>query len=571
MFQEMAEEQRTSMDVQGVKVTLKRGLGADGARRTGSSDTPGFGVDTPSFNGAASGRSSADASAAASVMSSNAASPKHGGQMSPWILEAEALIEGDDEDAVDEAERLLGGNPAAAWGIGPQDAFVTPASLPPGCVEASFPGSPDAADASADSDVLRPLEEDDELTKVDLFVSVAATEQAEPCSPVESTEQPLAPQRAQSFGGEVHGTPSSASEKGVRSRPARGGRPCECMPGESVKYWSSSKKAWLPAVVVERRSPTLYVIDKQMTGCFSKVKRSELISQADQANDRFLRAMDMLESASDGEERSRRRRSVGAAPRGPPGRPRNAPSGRASSTSPRSAAAAQRALAMFAGGAGDDGLEDLDPPRATSQHARRTGRIVRDDFSSSSDSDGQSVGSARRAQRALVLLAGDAGGDGGLEGQDPHRDTSRTPLRTGRIVRNDFSSSSDSEGHGGGGNRIHSQVAPAARVAGPKRTPAAAPRPAQMAASRHCGRPAMPAEVAAAASGARAAGGSVGSNGGRGTGSCSVTASAWRAAPAAHTGTPGGGGKAATWAGTSLSQTPRRGHVVRHDISSDSD
>ncbi|CAE7227096.1 FEN1 [Symbiodinium natans] len=144
-FAELREEQRDSMAQQGARTKLVRALGGNAATAH-STGTPGFGVDTPGFP--ASGAASADAS----VASSGVASPVKGGQMSPWILEAEALCEESEEDA----------SPGGGWSLdpGPDNLLVIEEELH-GQQKKVEP----AAQANEDQEVL----DEDELERVEMF------------------------------------------------------------------------------------------------------------------------------------------------------------------------------------------------------------------------------------------------------------------------------------------------------------------------------------------------------------------------------------------------------------------
>lgn len=568
LFEDLADDQRTSMNAQGVKCKLQKNLADGGARRTGKSETPGFGIETPNFAEIASGKSSTEASAMASVMSSNVTSPTHG-VLSPWILEAEALIEG--EDVAVEAERLLG-SPLSAWGISPAAAFAgngrvldlpeptatsTAAAAPPGAARAAEAAAPPSGDA-CDSEILCPLEEEDELAKVDLFVNVAA--------PFAEDRQELAAgaglpavQRAMSEENmSIEGGVSSKATAKVGAKKAarqRGGI-CEYSVGEPVKYWSSSKITWLPAIIVERKSSTVYVIDKQMVGCFSKVKTTELISQAEKRHDPFLRAMDMLEeAASDGDEQHLKSRGAELPSRRAPacsraGEPTRGQESTGSTAVPRRAPP---------------------QPRSRSASPRRA--------------NSKGSASSAAAERALAVFAGSGGSedeDDEEENEDlldlrrPSRQSSLTPQRMGRVVRDDFSSSSDSDGSGAASH--HSGVLALASRARPQaRAPHAATVGSRQALTSRQQRPphaTSPAALAATAKApeqpkGRASGGGGGGHGSKAGSSGTRTISG--PCHPVHRAGRAGACHGQLQSSASLSGSPRRGQVVRHDISSDSD
>jgi len=150
----------------------------------------------------------------------------------------------------------------------------------------------------------------------------------------------------------------------------------EYSPGEAVSYWSRSHRMWLSATVVERRSRSVYLIDKQDKGVFSKVKACELVCDAECKADSVLRAVIAL--GSDGSDECDAPASARSAPRSARrssagqvhgSRDANGVRGSQRGMSPRFPAPPSPAKALVA--------EAIVTPRR--------GRIVRDDFSDDSD------------------------------------------------------------------------------------------------------------------------------------------------------------------------------------------
>jgi hypothetical protein len=351
------------------------------------------------------------------------------GQMSPWLLEAEALVNNEDEDCTFESRPTNN----AAWAF-------EPARLLSPLQEVSHMEELNEAinDMIADGDV-------DELEQVGLFSAAGSPERNLPefslgtdslASTATSAQYAIGkdnllqdkqmPLTKSESAGELSGrrekplTKSESAEE-MSSRelprnrsPAKGlyNDSQEYANGDKVKYYSASRGEWLPAVVVERKSKSVYVIDKQMKGCLAKVRGSELISANEERDDpvlfalaRAFNAPDRPSSRSgtprgkDGDRPSSRsgtpRRDggtprndgCGTSPRGgnwqPPGK--GAPAAVASSTwhgrgepvgklrkAPSIHAELPPALAALAGPASKS------PQR---------GKIVRDDFSDDSEDD----------------------------------------------------------------------------------------------------------------------------------------------------------------------------------------
>ncbi|CAJ1343233.1 unnamed protein product [Effrenium voratum] len=251
---DLREEQRDSMAEQGARMKLTRGLGGSAAQAH-SRGTPGFGLDTPGFPGA-SGAASADAS----VASSGVASPvTKGGQMSPWLLEAEALCEEETED-----EGSPGGG---GWGFEPETDTLL-------MLEQEILGKRGTTQAPVkdQQEEDKPVLDEDELERVEVFEESPTKKNVQGASDrLQQLAEPRPPQE-----------PSYSA--------------FEYVVGEKVSYYSSSHGAWMPARIVERKSRTVYIIDKQMRGCLAKVRASELVSEAEERTNHVLRAFTVLET-----------------------------------------------------------------------------------------------------------------------------------------------------------------------------------------------------------------------------------------------------------------------------------
>lgn len=397
-------EQRQAMNEQGAKKLLGTSLGVF-ANEAHSVGTPGFGLETPSFLGVESTKRSAEAS----VVSSGVASPVRGGQLSPWILEAEALVnEGDsDTECPDSARSKVA---AAAWAASPT-ALLQDLMLP------------DEADHQ-DSAESR-IEDEDELDKVAFFLNTGASPVVDAATRRQRVEAPLL--KAPATSGQACPVPRkflpTPSVDGAcamtiaapqvegwspQISPAMQGSPPDSKQnidekhvyavGESVSYWSKSHRAWMSGQIVERKSRSVYIVDKQSSGCLSKMRASELISEAEVQQDPLLRALGALgetprqgkASGSKGSKSSSRGKSGG-----------------------RSARAAKLSPAVT---------------------PRRRGCVVRDDFSDDSDDDGAQPATPLRTPAPPNRV------------RSPMPCTPSPPVqapRLGRIVRDDFSDDSD--------------------------------------------------------------------------------------------------------------------------------
>lgn len=390
LFSTMREEQRNSMEQQGVKNKMCRHFGADAAVAK-SNGTPGFGVETPGFGaGVGSSRVSAQASVAASVMSSGISSPLANGQLSPWILEAEALLNEDDEDLMSPVCRS---NPAA-WGAPPSEIETLESQL---LIGLPSPMHHDLGLGSFGEEILETIQDVDELEKVDLFVN-ASTTAPTTCgnSPGASSEtgsksdragddnRPL-PLRALSSDQVAEGL-----QKLCKAEASGGARPAEQVyqPGEAVRYWSASRSIWMPARVVERRSRGVYLIDKQMRGCLGKVQASELISEAEERSNPVLRAVAALglDDSEDEEAKPKSGRSRGNKRGSDKSGVKTPVSSKKNNwgVTPPSAASPR---VERSSGPGDGATNATPSPARPTTPPHLRGKIMRDDFSSDSEEE----------------------------------------------------------------------------------------------------------------------------------------------------------------------------------------
>jgi len=284
LFDVMAEERKEAQEAQGVRKKLEK-CSIEGVHTSDSNKTPGFGVETPQWG--ASGANTASGSRMESCISSGITSPMAAGQISPWLLEAEALVNDEDDDCLFESRPMNN----SAWAF-------EPARLLSPCPEVSQLEELNEAlnDMIADGDV-------DELEQVGMFSAGGSPERNQPefslgndslASTATSAQVNLLQDKEKPFAKSESAEELSSIElpRGKRG-PAKGlyNDFQEYAKGDKVKYYSSSRGEWLPAVVVEKKSKSVYVIDKQMKGCLAKVRGSELISAAEERDDPVLRAL----------------------------------------------------------------------------------------------------------------------------------------------------------------------------------------------------------------------------------------------------------------------------------------
>eukprot|EP00929_Paragymnodinium_shiwhaense_P071172 TRINITY_DN36194_c0_g1_i1.p1 TRINITY_DN36194_c0_g1~~TRINITY_DN36194_c0_g1_i1.p1 ORF type:complete len:819 (+),score=160.10 TRINITY_DN36194_c0_g1_i1:285-2741(+) len=465
LFDTLKEEQQEEMDAQDMKLKLCSKFGVDPKASTPSSSTPGFGQETPNFVGAQS-RGSASASIAASIMSSGVASPQANGQVSPWLLEAEALVcnTSEEEDNVDvlktgkEKVKTL-----AAWGFAPEAVTLPNTYVGGGGNQSrsSFGGGGLAI--CKEEELEEAIEDDDELGQVGVFVHSPQTNAVEvsaspslrtaasfeePRYSTRPSKAPEQPQAVYASSPKSSASPASTGNKEAAVDAILKQLP-QYSPGQAVKYWSGSKGIWMPARIVERKSATVYLVDKQMRGCFSKVKITELMSAEEEKRNRILKAMSVF-SEDDGDESEEEAR---VRPRALPQKTvpthKDAARRKDNSRSPRHVRSPTSAAATTVGSISSSGrvsersssrspkqgLHSHPPAMEFSPRIRQPtppkhmGRIVRDDFSDSSEDDMPVAQPISPVPRPHI----------------PDRPSAPTP-RSGRAVRDDFSSDSDADG-----------------------------------------------------------------------------------------------------------------------------
>lgn len=293
LFDTLLQDQRASMEAQAIKSNLQAKLGPH-STKANSTGTPGFGLETPNFPEVKTG------TATASIMSSGVASPLASGQLSPWLLEAEACVDTDVDKAHPDFMDLSKKKITNAWQEPPSpihdittSTWAPSEDLPTILDEDELQQVEKFVDKQASFRNPSPekhiIDMDLEVTDADIFHENTCFEAA-PKVDVEKREKDHHLNERQQVVKDKHG------EKGKKV-PACSG-PHGYSVGESVTYWSSTKSCWLPAKIVEKKSPKVYVIDKQMQGCFAKVKATDLISEAETRKDKVLAALSQLETDS---------------------------------------------------------------------------------------------------------------------------------------------------------------------------------------------------------------------------------------------------------------------------------
>jgi len=261
---EMIQDQRDCMDEQGLRMKLSGKLDP----QVRPSGTPGFGVDTPDFTAA---RSRMTASSIASVVSSGIASPLADGQLSPWILEAEALVNEGDTGAFSDI-------PPGAWEVSNSLSEIPEVSA----LVLDLPGSIRVQDEDAG-----PIDDEDELDKVSVLVNTGPG----PAGRRNILEEPRG---NMPIGNELEDLTASLNKKRRQFHRRQRGYTV----GQNVRYWSASHGFWMPARIVERKSRSVFLVDKQMSGCLSKVRVSDLQPAVDDCSGQVTRAFAVLEKGA---------------------------------------------------------------------------------------------------------------------------------------------------------------------------------------------------------------------------------------------------------------------------------
>eukprot|EP00746_Dinoflagellata_sp_MGD_P010011 gnl/MRDRNA2_/MRDRNA2_120537_c0_seq1.p1 gnl/MRDRNA2_/MRDRNA2_120537_c0~~gnl/MRDRNA2_/MRDRNA2_120537_c0_seq1.p1 ORF type:complete len:499 (+),score=84.42 gnl/MRDRNA2_/MRDRNA2_120537_c0_seq1:74-1570(+) len=241
-LEEMKQEQRRQMNAQGVKLQLKKTLpGSSVEASTTHGDTPNFGIGTPGF--ASSAQTSAYASARSTACSSGRVTPLVKGQMSPWIMEAQP-----DRDHRPEHDDGL--EPGVAWENDSLRLTLGP-----------------SAPREEHSCAMPAVQEEEDSTNLVYDELEQATQEA-----LKQTD-----------------------EKKILARC----EPTQAIEGqeELVQYWSDSRNDWRPAKLISHEGDGVFIIDKQMSGCFAKVHKSDLLWQSEQNQNHVLRLLCDLEQS----------------------------------------------------------------------------------------------------------------------------------------------------------------------------------------------------------------------------------------------------------------------------------
>lgn len=397
MFEDMRQDQRYAMDEQGARTRLQLTLlGGSSPRTPVPTETPDFGTTTPNFVGSKS------RTMEASLASSGVASPLAGGQVSPWILEAEALIEGNADDPDTAARTGLHSKVVDAWCVS-LTALEDDES-----VNRNSTNLPVVFENTSLTGPEKTIMDDDELDQVNFLASR--------CGPRGARSENDAPR-------------DLVNDHDVRNESHQcnqNGSAAVFSAGDRVLYFSKSHEQWMIAWVLERKSTNVYIIDKQGKGCLSKAYAADLISELEMQRDPILRAVAALElcpSDDDGEDDDLIQIIDSSVP----------------GSDPRGS-----------GNLGGSAKNSLAPTWPTEKIPLAAGKVVRDDFSSDSDeneprprSNSQfaispgHLSPIQSKQKATTSTCDE------YSGAQPHQPTLKT--RIGQVVRDDFSSDSEDE------------------------------------------------------------------------------------------------------------------------------